>query len=53
MARETLKSLREKLEIQMQNNKILNIRNKNLQEEVIKYQKEVQELRGQLNTKGE
>ena len=39
-----IKELEENLRIQINNNKILNQRNQNLQKEVIQYQKEIQEL---------
>lgn len=45
--KELLKIIREKeenLKIQMDNNKVLNKRNQNLQNEVLKYQKIIQEL---------
>lgn len=42
------KELKKNLEIQMSNNKILNIRNQALQKQVIQYQKEIQELKNKL-----
>ena len=39
-----VKELEDNLKIQIDNNKILNIRNQNLQKEVIQYQKAIQEL---------
>ena len=38
-----IRILKEQLNIQMDNNKVLNKRNQNLQQEVIKYQKDIQE----------
>lgn len=38
-----IRTLEEQLSIQMDNNKILNKRNQKLQQEVIKYQKDIQE----------
>ena len=38
-----IRILEEQLSIQMDNNKILNKRNQKLQQEVIKYQKDIQE----------
>lgn len=40
---EQIRILKEQLSIQMDNNKVLNKRNQNLQQEVIKYQKDIQE----------
>ena len=45
MEENRIKELEEKLKIQMHNNKILNIRCKKLQEECIKYQKQIRELK--------
>lgn len=41
-----IKELETQLEIQMDNNKVLNKRNQNLQKEVVEYQKIIQELKG-------
>ena len=41
-----IKELETQLEIQMDNNKLLNKRNQNLQKEVVEYQKIIQELKG-------
>ncbi len=44
--KDRIKELETQLEIQMDNNKVLNKRNQNLQKEVVEYQKIIQELKG-------
>lgn len=44
--KDRIKELETQLNIQMDNNKVLNKRNQNLQKEIIEYQKIIQELKG-------
>lgn len=42
--KDRIEELEKQLEIQMNNNKVLNKRNQNLQKEIIEYQLKIQEL---------